>query len=103
MSVNGKPKREANPCGKQVKPEEAYEVWQSYDGSWTYYVLKKYSIHESTFSRWYCAVSSPMTFGRLEYGDVYCGEVKTDTMKLDHNPLVAKENKDEGNHPRQSA
>jgi hypothetical protein len=28
--------------GKRVTPENAHEVWQSGDGTWTYFVLKKY-------------------------------------------------------------
>jgi hypothetical protein len=35
-----------NLCAKRVTPEEAYEVWQSFDGSWTYFVLKKYQSPE---------------------------------------------------------
>ena len=35
-----------NPCARTVKPEEAYEVWQSFDGRWTYFVLKKYQSPE---------------------------------------------------------
>jgi hypothetical protein len=35
-----------NPCGKMVKRENAYEVWQNYTGDWTWYVLKKYQTPE---------------------------------------------------------
>lgn len=33
-----------NLCAKTVKREDAYEVWESFDGSWTWYVLKKYQV-----------------------------------------------------------
>ncbi len=95
MSAHQKPTI-GNPCAKQVDALHAYEVWQSFDGSWTYYVLRKYSAKESTFSRWYCAVSSPATMGKLEYGDVYSGEVKTDTVQLELNPLTGRKVGDNG-------
>lgn len=31
-----------NTAAKTVKRENAYEVWQTPDGSWTWYVLKKW-------------------------------------------------------------
>ena len=78
-----------NPCAKTVKPDEAYEVWQSFDGSWTYYVLKKYQSPEkeaqNPYARWYCKVTSPIT-PKGEYGDVYVATVKQGTRQID-NPL----------------
>ena len=54
-----------NPCAKKVTPEMAYEVWQSYDGTWTYFVLKKYQAPgkeaQNAYARWYCLVKSPIT------------------------------------------
>ena len=29
---------------RRVSPERAYEVWQTYDGTFTYFVLKKYKL-----------------------------------------------------------
>src|SRR6266568_2978424 len=79
-----------NPCAKTVTPENAYEVWQSFDGSWTYYVLKKYQSPEkeaqNPYARWYCRVTSPMTTERGDYGDVYVSTVKRGTGQID-NPL----------------
>ena len=78
-----------NPCAKTVKPDEAYEVWQSFDGSWMYYVLKKYQSPEkeaqNPYARWYCKVTSPIT-PKGEYGDVYVATVKQGTRQID-NPL----------------
>ena len=78
-----------NPCSKRVTPETAYEVWQSYDGSWTYFVLKKYQSPEkeaqNPFARWFCMIQSPAA-PRGEYGDVYVAIVKEGTRHID-NPL----------------
>src|SRR2546423_5732953 len=78
-----------NPCAKTVTPETAYEVWQSYDGSWTYYVLKKYQSPEkeanNSYARCYCLVKSPIT-PNGEFGDVYVSTVKRGTRQID-NPL----------------
>src|SRR3989442_13211149 len=81
--------RETNPCAKRVTPQTAYEVWQSFDGSWTYFVLKKYQTPEqeakNLYARWYCMVQSPIT-PKGEYGDVYVSTVKLGTRQVD-NPL----------------
>ena len=56
-----------NPCAKTVPPETAYEVWQSYDGTWTYFVLKNYQSPEkeaqTPYTRWYWLVKSPIAPG----------------------------------------
>jgi len=79
-----------NLCAKTVKPEQAYEVWQSGDGAWTYFVLKKYQSPEkeaqNPFARWYCLVTSPIT-PHGEYGDAYVSTVTNGTQKV-ANPLV---------------
>src|SRR5947207_13698546 len=84
-----------NPCAKTVKPEEAYEVWQSFDGSWTWYVLKKYQSPEkeatNLYARWYCMVQSPIT-PNGEYGDVYVATVKDGTHRIE-NPLAPQKEK----------
>lgn len=78
-----------NPCSKRVTPEMAYEVWQSFDESWTYFVLKKYQTPENeaknSYARWYCMVQSPAT-PKGEYGDCYVSTVKRGTRRVD-NPL----------------
>ena len=88
-----------NPCSKRVTPEQAHEVWQSFDGSWTYYVLKKYQSPEkeekNPYARWYCWVKSPFTSERGEYGDVYVGTVKSGARKID-NPLCSPDNQTGG-------
>ena len=79
-----------NPHGRRVTPENAHEVWQSYDGRWTYWVLKKYQTPEkeekNPYACWYCWVKSPFTSERGEYGDVYISSVTNGARKID-NPL----------------
>ena len=78
-----------NPSAKRVTPETAYEVWQSPDGRWTYFVLKKYQSPEkeaqNPFARWFCMIQSPAA-PNGEYGDVYVAIVKEGTRHID-NPL----------------
>jgi hypothetical protein len=78
-----------NLCAKRVEPEEAYEVWQSINGSWTYFVLKKYQSPEKeaqhSYARWYCLVKTPIV-PNGEYSDVYVSTVKRGTHRID-NPL----------------
>ena len=75
--------------GKTVsKPykDNAYEVWQSFDGSWTWYVLKKYQSPEreasDEFARWFTLVTSPMVGERGELGDTYVREVKSHAVRI---------------------
>jgi hypothetical protein len=63
-----------NLCAKTVKPENAYEVWQS--GTWTWYVLKKWQADDNKpFARWFCLVKTPFV-PEGELGDVYVKEVR---------------------------
>ena len=79
-----------NPCSKRVTPETAYEVWQTYDGQFTYWVLKKYQTPEkeakNPYARWYCKVQSPIT-PKGEFGDAYISSITNGAHKID-NPLV---------------
>ena len=49
------------------------------DGDWTWAILKAYKSRKAElqdrYARWFCAVSSPFTYGEWEFGDVYCMEV----------------------------
>ena len=94
MAQKPKATRSVNPCAKKVTPENAHEVWQSFDGNWTYFVLKKYQSPEkeaqNPYARWYCKVLSPAT-PRGEYGDVYVSSVKSGTRKV-NNPLTRQDN-----------
>lgn len=80
-----------NLCAKTVRREEAYEVWQSRDGSWTHYVLKKWQVDDDKpYARWYCNVVSPNTSEAGETGDVYVADIKRHCRKLSINPLTGR-------------
>lgn len=69
-----------NMCGKTVKREQAYEVWQA--GDWTWYVLKKWQADDhKPFARWFCDVVTPMCpYG--EMGDVYAADVMNSAVRI---------------------
>lgn len=73
------------PQGKTVTKENAYEVWQTPDGSWTWYVLKKYQTLENEeqnqWARWFCLVVSPFV-PNGEMGDVYIDEIKREAKRI---------------------
>ena len=72
----GKSLRAKNPCAKSRKADNPYEVWESFDGSWKWKVLKKWQIDDlKPAARWFCAVSSPLTYGQDELGDVYVADI----------------------------
>jgi len=74
--------KQKNQCLKERKVEEPYEVWKTADGSWEWRVLKKWQVDDDKlYARWFCAVKSPYTFGRFEYGDVYVKEIKENAFK----------------------
>ncbi len=68
-----------NTQGKTVTRDKAYEVWQTPDKSWTWYVLKKYQSPENEehnpYARWFCEVVTPFV-PNGEMGDVYIDEIK---------------------------
>ena len=74
-----------NLCSKTVKRENAYEVWQSRDGSWTWYCLKKYQSPDgeaaNEYARWFCDVVTPICPDG-ELGDVYVREIKQNAVKI---------------------
>lgn len=70
---------------KTVKRENAYEVWQSADGQWTWYVLKKYQNPETEakneYARWFCEVTSPIV-PEGEMGDTYVKDIKSVATRI---------------------
>ena len=68
--------------GKTVKKENAYEVWQTIDGSWTWYILKKYQSDDmKPYARAYCLVKSPFT-PNGEYGDTYLEDIRNQALRI---------------------
>jgi hypothetical protein len=82
--VSPAPRRNVrNLCAKTRPESDPYEVWQSSDGTWTWKVLKKYQVNDDKpYARWFCAVTSPFTFGNSELGDCYVRDVKTGHRKV---------------------
>lgn len=74
-----------NECGKTVKQpykDNAYEVWSTRDGSWTWYVLKKYQADDDKqYARWFTLVDSPFTPDG-ELGDTYVADVKENAVRI---------------------
>lgn len=71
-----------NLCGKTVKRENAYEVWRSLDGTWTWYVLKKWQADDDKeFARWFCDVVTPIV-PEGEMGDVFVSEIKANAIRI---------------------
>ena len=54
------------------------------NGSWTYFVLKAYQTRAkertNPYARWFCAVSSPYTFGGYDMGDTYIKDIPVDAI-----------------------
>jgi len=69
-----------NTQSKTVTRQHAYETWRTPDGSWIWYVLKKYQSPEAEaknpYARWFCDVVSPIVGERGELGDVYVRDIK---------------------------
>lgn len=72
-----------NLCGKTVKRENAYEIWATPDGSWKWYVLKKWQADDNKeYARWFCDVTSPIVGEGGEMGDVYVSEIKSVAIRI---------------------
>jgi len=73
--------REVNSCSKTVDRNKAYEIWQTHDGSWTWFVRKKYQSPKNEannpYARWLCDVVTPIV-PEGETGDVYCNDNEWD-------------------------
>jgi hypothetical protein len=62
------------PMGKARPVSDPYIVVEN--GGWVWKVLKAYSADpDKPFARWFCAVSSPFTFGGYDMGDTYITDV----------------------------
>lgn len=65
-----------------MKQLKVIEVWQSYDGAWTWEVLRKYGKNDDKpYARWFCRVKSPFT-PNGELGDVYVADIKANARKV---------------------
>ena len=83
------PDESKNLCKKEIpykKAEtDAYEVWASPDGSWKWYVLKKWQSPKAEktnpYSRWFCKVTSPFAPSG-DLGDVYVNDIKKNAVRI---------------------
>lgn len=72
-----------NPKKMVNKREDAHEVWQTPDGSWTWYVLKKWqNDDDKPYARWFCDVTSPIVGEDGEMGDVYVADIKKYALRI---------------------
>ncbi len=73
-----------NLMGKTRPQTDPYEVWTA--GDWTWKVLKKYQADDhKPYARWFCAVSSPYTFGSYDMGDCYAKDIMDTATKVGGN------------------
>jgi hypothetical protein len=71
-----------NECAKTRPSSNPYEIWKNHSG-WTWKVLKKWQADDNKpYARWFCAVTSPFTYGQEELGDVYVSEIKQNAFKV---------------------
>ena len=78
-----------NSFAKMRKADNPYEVWESFDGTWKWYVLKKWQIDDDKpYARWFCLVKTPIVPDG-ELGDVYVSEIKAHARKVFSDPTVA--------------
>lgn len=71
-----------NECAKTVSRENAYEIWQSHDKTWIWYVLKKWQLDDNKqYARWFCDVVTPIC-PEGEMGDVYVKEIKENATRI---------------------
>ena len=71
-----------NLCAKTVDRSSAYEVWKSFNGSWTWYVLKKWQSDDAKpYARWFCDVVSPICPDG-EMGDVYVSDIINNAKRI---------------------
>jgi hypothetical protein len=67
----------------QPYKDNAYEVWATPDGSWKWYVLKKYQADDDKqYARWFCLVVSPFVGESGELGDTYVSDVKSNAIRI---------------------
>jgi hypothetical protein len=78
--------RKTNPFGKGRKftnntVEDPYAIYRNSHG-WEWRVMKTYqhpyNERDNPYARWFCAVSSPMTHGSYDLGDVYVSDILGD-------------------------
>lgn len=63
-----------NTMAKTRPNDKPYEIWQSWDGLWTYKVLKKWQADDhKPYARWFCSTTSPYVTDEL--GDGFAADI----------------------------
>lgn len=61
---------------------DPYDIYQSFDGTWTWNVLKKWQADDDKpFARWFCNVVTPIV-PEGELGDVYVTDIKRHARRI---------------------
>ena len=70
----------SNPYAKTRSVENPWAIYVGPNG-FEWRILKTYKKPENEaedpYARWFVAAKSNMTYGRWEYGDTYCRDIKT--------------------------
>ena len=70
-----------NPCLKERKSNDPYEVWANTSG-WEWHVLKKWQANDDKpYARWFCNVVTPFVPGG-EMGDCYVKDIKAQARRI---------------------
>lgn len=71
---------------QRMKLHKPIEIWENIIIGWRWEVYKKYQKPENEaknqYARWFCKVTSPLTFGGADYGDVYVSEIKENAVRI---------------------
>lgn len=71
---------------QRIQQDKPIEIWENKSAGWKWKVFKKYQRSaeaeaKNPYARWFCGVSSPMTYGQDELGDVYVHEIQTHAIQ----------------------
>lgn len=83
-----------NTQSKTRPDSNPYEIWRSFDGSWTWNVLKKWQADDNKpYARWFCRVVTPFTGPSGDLGDVYVSEIKSNAnlVSVEGKPVSEKQ------------
>jgi hypothetical protein len=65
---------------QRIKQDKPIEIWENAARTWKWKVWRKYqkaaNEDKNQYARWFCTVTSPMTYGSGDMGDVYVADIK---------------------------
>ena len=89
-------KESKNKKAKTRPVDNPYEIYKGYGplADWEWRVLKHWQSpekeRENPYARVFCSVSSPMTYGGADMGDVYCRDIPGYKYETDEAPNFSK-------------